>query len=80
MLIRLVEYNFTNDESGLDNPRIIGAYEEPNFDKIIMFINGLINKSVRYNDDWYTIDTIVWKFPADEDSIPCLDIYCFEGI
>ncbi len=77
MLIRLCEYNFTNeDESGLENPRIIRGYQEENFDKLVNFLKALKGYDVKIGDTFYTIDDLVFQFPKDSDSVPCLDIMC----
>lgn len=78
MLIRLMEYNWTeNDDSGLDNPHFIKAYTEKNINKVIKLIKEI--KGVRIGNDWYTICDYIWNFPESYENIPSLDIYVVEG-
>lgn len=79
MLIRLVEYNFNDpeDESGMINPKFIAAYDEKNFDKLMNFIKNSKGIDIVVGDDWYTIDTYVFHFPKDSDSIPSINIYVY---
>lgn len=77
MLVRLVEYNWTkDDDTGMQNPNFIKAYNFKDIDKIIEFIKSIIDHDVRVGDEWYTIQDYIWVFPKDEDSVPCLDVYC----
>lgn len=80
MVIRLVEYKWTNeDETGLDNPHVIATYTEENFDKLIIFVKELKGRGVRVGDKWYTIDDYIFNFPESHENFACLDIYCFQG-
>lgn len=81
MIIRLCEYNFLgcDCDTGLDNPKIIKAYNESNIDKIIFFVKEMMNRGVRVGDDWYTICDMIWSFPENRENVPSLDIYVCEG-
>lgn len=76
MIIRLCEYNWTNeDESGMDKPHIIKAYTENDIDKVIIFVKEMLHRGVRVGDDWYTIEDYIWNFPESQENVPSLDIY-----
>lgn len=79
MIIRLLEYNWTNDDSGLEKPNHIGAYTEENYDKAIIFIKEMIDHGVRFGDDWYTVCDVIWSFPESRENIPSIDVYVTEG-
>ena len=80
MIIRLVEYNWTNeDETGLDKPKFIKAYTEDNIDKVIVLIKEMKEQGIRVGNDWYTICDYVWSFPESHENLPSLDIYVVDG-
>ena len=76
MLVRILELNFTNNDSeGMDNAHYLAGYEFENIDKIIEFVKSMKGKDLRINDEYYTIEDWIWNFPQDFDSLSCLDIY-----
>lgn len=76
MVIRLVEYRWTNeDDSGLDNPKIISTYRDDNIDKTIILIKEMMDHGVRVGDKWYTICDVIWNFPENHEYVPSIDVY-----
>ena len=77
MLIRLYKYTFKTDDK-FENPKFLAAYREENFDKLVNLLESMKEHGIKVGEQWYTIDDYIFTFPEDHESIPAIDIYCFD--
>lgn len=74
MLVRLLEYNYENEDK-YANPHFIKAYKEENYEKLIAVLNLMKGRDFKVGDEYYTYQEWIFSFPENEDSIPSIDIF-----
>jgi len=78
MLIRLLQINFSSDDI-YEDAKYLSGFKTDNYGEFMKMLSELKNNSEEFNiavgEEWYTIDTYVFSFPKDSDSLPCINIY-----
>ena len=76
MLVRLMEYNYEKDDDKLDDPKYIKGTNIDNYDTFLSMLQNMKGKEIVVGDKWYLYDgDYVLRFPQDDESLMCLDIY-----
>ena len=80
MLVRILGYNFTDDdESGMKNGNFIAATKVENYDKFLSMLEIMKGKDIVIGKEWYTFDGNYYlSFPKNDDEIMSLDVFVCE--
>lgn len=80
MLVRILGYNFTDDdESGMENGNFIAATKVENYDRFLSMLEIMKGKDIVIGKEWYTFDGDYYlSFPKHDDEIMSLDIFVCE--
>ena len=80
MLVRILGYNFTDDdESGMEKGNFIAATKIENYDIFLSMLEIMKGKDIVIDKEWYTFDGDYYlSFPKNDNEIMSLDIFVCE--
>jgi len=80
MLVRILGYNFTDDdESGMENGNFIAATNVENYDRFLSMLEIMKGKDIVIGKEWYTFDGDYYlSFPKNDNEMMSLDIFVCE--
>lgn len=83
MLVRILEYNYDDEKSRLENGKYLAGYEIKDYDIFLRMLQNMIGKDIiitnsEGDEEWYTFQgDYLLNYPRNEESerIMCLDIF-----
>lgn len=80
MLVRILGYNFTDDdESGMENGAFIAATEVEKYDTFLSMLKMMKGKDIVINNEWYIFEGDYYlSFPKNDDELMSLNIFVCE--
>ena len=83
MLVRILEYNYDDEKSKLENGKFLAGYKIKDYDIFLHMLQNMIGKDIviansEGEEEWYTFEgDYLLNFPRSEESekIMCLDVF-----
>ena len=76
MLIRIMEYDYDNEDDMLENGHYLAATNVEHYDTFLSMLQNMKGKDIKIGDGWYTYEgDYLLNFPKDDNSIMCLDVF-----
>ena len=76
MLVRILEYNYDNDDSSMENGKFLAATEVENYDTFLSMLQNMKGKDIKIDDEWYTYEgDYLLNFPKNDTFMMTLDVF-----
>ena len=76
MLIRIIEYNYDEENAPMENGKFVRATHVKDYDRFLSMLRYMKGKDIKIGEEWYTFEgDYLLNFPETDDNIMTLDIF-----
>ena len=76
MLVRILEYNYDNEDGVMENGKFLAATEVENYDTFLSMLQNMKGKDIKIDDEWYIYEgDYLLNFPKNDTFMMALDVF-----